>query len=776
MVDPEILEGLSGLPLPDDLLKQVQEVVGDGEEIKLRARQKNTSEGFEFDGRRHLWLYETPKATKRNKDIVNDPNYYDRIPPGWTEEWANREITKDDYTPDGCPEEFPRDFVEFIMSMWDRSDKCKAYKQFWLYCEQARRWREEAVEWSDFPEGPEQEQFGVREMQRGHVNILYILDKYVTIKDDTQPGGRRKYHASTPQALLCFLKNIGVSYVVMKGRQAAITSTEMACAQTRFVTIPSYKGVLVTDDIEDTGKNIYGDKFKSTMFNMPHWWVPKKQNTVANSTERIVIKSGQHDTSEFGILPGNDPQSVNGMAPTDLYVDEGQNIGELRTLLWERRPSQMAEVGGEMRLVRQTFAWGTSASTSKGGGSLEEFYKDVKEAMIAGLDTRGWVSLFFDALCRPYVNEEILRKEYDLYMGERGAAKGRSIEAKRSMFAGHFPMSDEDTFARTGGDNMVSWVFIKSHRDRIIKGAPVITYGEFEEVYDKKKPMPVGSDMDFFVEGVKFNKWEDGAIDAPIRMFKDRQLGWIENYWQGTDPIQSASGLSRMGSVILAGAAATMEVEGKMLRIPAPVCIHNHRNPKVKESWKQTKLMGMYYANHGERACPELVEYNQGQSYIEWVQLPFLMLGESLVPRRMLPLGYQAGTQPYGADMKEKGRSSLHRDLGEFNENLAANVWYAEYFAQLSKIRQEERQTSAGVSVKWGTENNKAFNDDLVDAMGLAYVNMKYNGHGKIPRRLGTKEAPEYETLTMYVRNSDLSGYWAEVQVKAGTTEPEYVR
>jgi hypothetical protein len=439
----------------------------------------------------------------------------------------------------------------------------------------------------------------------------------------------------------------------------------------------------------------------------------------------------------------------------------------------------LASVNGKMRIMRRSHAWGTAASSSQGSGAIEEAWKHYHTMMISGKNTKGWVVLFFDAFCRPWMNYETYLSEYIRYIGNDEAdSKGKSLEDKKSMFASHYPMHYEDTFRRAGGDTVVPWIFVKTHRDRIAKYDSPIKYGWMVPQYDEKRPQPKDADEPFYVKDVKFEELPPNDPRCGIRLFKDRELGWVDNYVQFTDPIQSHTGYSRMASSIMAAEASSREKDGVKERIAAPVCIYNLRHPNVKFNWKQTKYMGMYYANHGERACPELVEYNQGQSYIDWVANPaFIDCQQSLIPRAILPIGYDVGTHPFGVDMKEKAKTNLHRDMAELNENYAKNVWFLEYFAQLQHIQQVEKRTPSGNTVvQWGTENYKKFNDDLVIAIVGSFVAMKVLYAGKTPKRHGTKDAPTSEMVMIPIKdaNFNLIG-WQEVPLASLQHELEPV-
>ena len=757
----------SGLTLPDDLLRELRELVDSRD---LEEEEKSDIDGPFYDGRKHLWLYRTPDPVPGNEDIVNDPNYYQKIPKEWIDKWRSKDIKVQDYWPKGCPEKLPKGFQEFIMSSWDRFDSITAYEPFYVYCEQARRWGEEKATAESFTRfSQEWIDYCLKDIDRCRQNHLYALDRHLWIKDDSQPSGQRKYKASTPQALLCFLKNLKLSYVILKGRQAAITSTEMALAAVRAKVLRSYKGTIVTDDVEVTGKNIFEDKFWNSSQRMP-WWFQAK-HVPHKSSLRVMYDfeagkgkaNSKRSTSEFGVLSGKDTQTINGTTPTDLYIDEGQNVSTLAKIVDERRPTQLAVVDGIMRVFRASYIWGTGSSSDKGKGALEDLYKQLKNSVAAGHETDGWVVLFFDAFCRPYMSKDIYFKEYRKYVGDGfKETKGRSVEEKKAMFASHYPMSDEDAFTRNE-NGIVPMIWVKKNLDRITgkyPGGP--DKGRFFPIYEKADVMPKGLHQPYRIKGVEFRKAELIDLHAPVSMFRDREDGMIDNYIQGTDPIQSEVGQSYMASTIMAASAFRFEKEGVKYNVQAPVCIVNGRTPNPKDIFLQTKLMGMYYANHGQTACPELVEYNQGHNYLEYIHSPFLNMQDSLMLRAELPTGYSVGSQTYGIDMKEQVKSRLHIDLLELNQALSDNIWFREYFLQLKNMEHEEN----GKSNKWGTKDTRRFYDDLVMSMVLAYVAMKYKYAGTMPKKIGTSMAPEYVSEMVRVSLPDNTWVWGEKQTR----------
>ena len=768
--------GLRDMPLlPNELIHDLNESIGPEEAFT----SEEMGDGPFYDGRRHLWLYKTPEASERNQDIANDPNYYDKIPQEWIDKWANREITKDDWSP-GAPEDLPKSFYRFIMSSWDRFDKIEAYEPFYVYCEYARRLNAEGVSAESFTRySQEWLDYCVNEYVRSHDNHLYALDRYVSIKDDSQPGGRRKYKASAPQALLCYLKNLSLSYVLMKGRQAAITSTEMALANLRSRVIKSYSGIVVSGDLDGSGKKIFEDKFKSTGKHLPDWFQPKKMPH--NSTLRVMYEFDGGDTkadakmvtSEFSMFSSKDSQKVNGMTPTDFYCDEAQNVVSLEELVEERMPTQLAEVNGVLTIVRQSYIWGTGNINDRGKGALERLYKSVKKQMVNGDNTQGWVALFFDGFCRPYMNKQTYFNQWTRVMrGETDEVKGRSTDDKKAMFASHYPMRDDDCFMRVE-NTVVPYIWIRKNLDRIDTHYAVgPKRGRFAFSLDSKRPMPKGMHVSHYIDrlSIRFEEADPSDITAPISMYMDRVERMKDQYIQGTDPIQSETGQSLMASVIMASAAHTVVKDDRTYRYPGPVCILNGRTQNPKDIFLQTKLMGMYYANHHERSCPELVEYNQGHNYLEYVESPFIDCESSLMIQPELGPAFAStrpnGRVPYGLIMSDDTKTVMHMQMNEFHSALARNVWYREYFMQVKNLQQEERRD--GKIIKWGTSDSRKYNDDLVMAMLLSYVAMKAKYAGRVPKKLGEED----EDLVIarsgqYIMQADGTKVWMNVPVYA---------
>ncbi len=362
-----------GLPLPKELLDLAGATATATQGVAPTASESWDSDGVSapaYDGRKHLWLYKAPNG----KD---DPCYWEKIPQEWKDEAALiKEITPDMWKPPGAPEKLPADFIKWCLSINPRFDEMIPYKPFYLFCEAARRWNSEDGGIEQFPEGSQEWiDYGLREMRRCSTNRLYGLDRYITITEDNK-GGRRKYSASTPQAMIAYMESILVSTVIKKGRHAAITSTFNACDVFDIMLTPSFKGALITDDVGTTAKNIFLDKFVPTLKNMPKWFRPSDEfgHYAHEKDEKIILQFGKKrgskadkkmKVSSYSLVSGKDTQAVNGLTLTKLRIDEAQNVANVKKIIEERRPQMWAEVDGMQRLVRMNAIWGCVCAGTK---------------------------------------------------------------------------------------------------------------------------------------------------------------------------------------------------------------------------------------------------------------------------------------------------------------------------------------------------------------------------------------------------------------------------
>lgn len=743
--------------------------------IEGEASGKAKSHAPEAISECHLYLFSVPVAKEgKNKGMPFEGQaYFDRIPQEWKDEWKDKPIDKSHWRLDS-QSELDAEFKSFINSHIPSFYKLKAYKKFWLYCEQARRWLKEARSISDIPYN-ERYDWKKSELEKMRQNKLYALNQYITIKEDGKASGRRKYEASAPQALLAFIIDIGLSFVLVKGRQAAITSTMMAIAAIEAIVRNSYSGIFITHKKDGTGTKLFNDKFKSTLQHMPAW-IRVAWNEDGWSATRVFIEfskeSGKgnkgRDASEFVLLGSEDSMVANGMTPTQTFFDECQNIPTYQLIKNEIDPTifQFNENTGEMERNRAIYAWGTGSSNNTGKGAFEADFKTILETWQTGENTHGWVPLFMDWTCRPGMNSEHYKLTRSKYLkGTSEESKGLSPTERLSLFKAHYPSEPDDAFM-TSHKTLVPMEFIVECQ-RFIKenvhdkGLRPMN-GRFVPVYDENQPMPPGSDFPYVINNVMWEEDPADSIDSPVKMMFPPERGWIDRYFQGTDPIQNDGGHSRFSSLIWDAVGYAEESHGHTIFHPTVACVLNHRSNNPRELFVQCALMGMYYANHGQKACKEIIEINQGHRYVEVKTGPLFNLSSSLVYRGALPASYRGGQHLYGVDLKGgKGsrKEALYHDITKLLNTYGKSIFYNEIWSQVRHISVEDRGDQG---VVWGTENKNVYNDDLVYALGYAELCSRV---GSVQPRRVSDDQREYRMIRVLARRPNGMPYYETKKV-----------
>jgi len=781
------------------------QLVGVGIPISESDKQKARISGIEvdgppsekesplLDGRQHLWL--TPEQAKAARNRSENPQpkaecYLDRIPTDWKKEWGQKIIAKSDWRP-MRPDKLTKDpeFRRFVSSHIPRFDRIIAYKPFWLYIKQALDWLDEGVQIGDF-EGEDARLYGLEEMARINENKLYGAIKYGFIKDDTQPGGWRKYHASTPQALLYWAMDCNLSGELGKGRQAAITSSIMLYDALTMLVRSSYKGVLVTDDVEFTGKSIFEEKLKQTIEmlilknpwmkpgDQPNWGAKKITHSWGGGKSKSEKRTF---SSDFTLAASNETQTINGTTPSVVRFDECQNIPTYQDIKLEARPTMLSNINGVLEIVRSLWAWGTGSRKQSGGGSFENEYKGTLQKWRLGDDTSSFIPLFFDRTCRPGITDEDYLREYEFYMSRQDdGMAGMTKEGRMAVFFSAYPNKPEDMFL-TSHKHIVPALLISEAWELIekycgSKGLPIP--GRFEPVFAPNEPMPEGSWYPHKVVGSRWVTMAPDDPDAPCKMFLNRPEGekWVYRWSQGTDPCVVGSGSSLFASAIYDAAGFWTEENGIKVYHPTVACILNDSKPNMEECFAQCTLMGMYYRNDNMKACPELVENNRGGEYQRWKMSPQFNLSESLIYRAQLPQKYQGGGHQYGIEIRNNSKGSSKTELffdivafvrsmgprkdptgrSQLDGQRIMNIWFYDYWTQLYNIEVEEK---ANQSVQFGTRNKNAFNDDLVYAVQYAFIASQVVN--QLPLKLDAVN-PEYR--------------WVEVQkLNTRTLEPYHV-
>lgn len=758
----------------------MERLYGGGVPIPDRHKQSVRLQGFESgslqdgpkkkvrtDGRGHLWLFEAQAifARERREDPQEDAeSYMGRIPQEMRDKWAGKTITKADWAPERV-DRHTKELRDFIKSHIPRFDRIGVYEKFYLYIEQANRWLSEGYTVEDFT-AEEQRRYATEEMRRIEENRLYGMNKYGWIKDDEMPGGRRKYYASTPQALIIFLLDSGYSLEIGKGRQAAITSTVMLYEAMTMLVRASYKGVLVTDDIEFTGKSIFNDKLKSSIgyvrLDQPWMYPPAAPNwadkKISFDWSGAVTKDEKKTlSSEYALAASDDTQTINGTTPSKVIFDETQNIPTYVAIKLEARPTMLTSgEDGTIRIKRQLCAYGTGSSHQRGKGAFENEYKSTIKKWAEGKDTSSFIPLFLDWTCRPNMTTSRYCEEYDFYLSaDNNEVAGMSKEERTAQFHAAMPSKPEDMFL-TSHKTIIPAILIKKHQDRILEKchgqglAPMP--GHFSPIYDYNKPMPDGSYLPFKVIGAKWNETGYDDFEAPCRMLTPHVPGWAKRYVKGTDPIQSPTGNSKFASVVIDRAGRVEEQNGQHLYNPVVACILNWKSEVVEENFLQSALMNMYYSNYGQRGCMEAFEQNQGQAYEQFMISPAIDMDKYLWLRMAFPARYRGGGHLRGLGLKSgsKGGSkgALYADVRSGFLDMGDGIWHYEMFTQAQNVVVEEKDQGG---MAYYPRNKNVDNDDLLDAFGFALISAEIEMG--LPTEVGVGDSPRTIRKTIMDRD-----------------------
>lgn len=704
-----------------------------------------------------------------NRHHLTIDEYLERIPVAWKERWKDKQIRQSDWKPvDVCDPDIETNerFLEFYLSHIPRFDRLIPYEEFFLYIEQARRWHEETkdVDVATMDE-VEAREFAQREGRRIEDNKLYGLNRYIRIQEDGFPEGRQ-YVAGTPQAMLAFFYDRGNDILLLKGRQAAITSTMMAIIVLDMFCKKDFRVVLLTDDKIKTGMGILDAKVQATVQLLPVMFTQEldEEGTLWHK-EGVTLSFEAADTkmdrrrnaSHLTLMSSNDSQAVNSKTPTVTLYDEVQNIELFRKIRKEVSPTQIAERNGKHIKIRQQIAWGTGSSNDRGKGVFQEDWFSMYNALKDGKATGGWLALFFDWTCRPrfsaqsYINER--RKELAEHHGDE--------ESGLAIFYSHYPSDPMDSFmARHNG--VVPPQYVKRNRDMLRNMPdnlrPII--GMFKPIYEFFGPedkTPVRERKLIGAEFIDIQTLVNRGVPMTqaiklcvVQMFMRPDNNYIGRYYQGTDPIQSATGRSQFSAAVWdrfgIESSGCCDTPHAHLH-PTVACIINGRTQDPEDLFLQAACMSIFYRNHGQVACRELVERNQGQNYIAYKQLPWINHQASLVMDTELKDEY-SGKGEVGFWMDTASKATLLGDLERLYYTYGHNIKFTDFHSQFAEIEVVENDNKRKT---FGTRDYEKFNDDIVIAVTLAKICADSVGRGR-PEKFGGVNTPK-EKVRMVPRH-----------------------
>ena len=208
---------------------------------------------------------------------------------------------------------------------------------------------------------------------------------------------------------------------------------------------------------------------------------------------------------------------------------------------------------------------------------------------------------------------------------------------------------------------------------------------------------------------------------------------WINRYYQGTDPIASDNGHSKMASVIWDAHFAT------------PVAVMNFRTDNYRYVFLQTVLLGMYYnvADENRQAVTELVESNIGTAYREYKENKDLV--RTLVIGTELPPIFQTrdNTVKIGIDNKGLRNAAIINMMHQVFDSFGDNIYLPVFFNQLKTFTCKQ----VGRSEIWEPLDKKHYWDDTLFALTYAYLCAQCFAHLPPEEMSGEKAQAKFKKI-----------------------------
>jgi len=579
------------------------------------------------------------------------------------------EVKTSEWYPSHKPLEYTQEFVKWVDGFnkgWREKDE---YPPFLLYKKQAYEWLKDKDDITDYHDEEEQEDFILREYMRCRDNSLYCANKYGWLKEGDVHSGGLKFEAWSPQEITYFLADCGYNILIGKARQIGFTSMLGLLANKRINFNKSYYVKFVTHT-KEKGEEIFRDKIQWSFGRFPDWLRNKVYNYSHNMLslrERGEEKGKTAGANSLVEVVTPKVDAINGGQPNLVLIDEIGLISIFTRMMKEGRPAlfYFNPKNGKMEMKRQLIAWGTGGEMDKGGAVFEAEFKAALSAWKDRNFDYGIIPLFFDCFARQGMTQEIYDKEKSYYYSVTGAER----EVSRVQFHQHYPLTMDDMFLRKSSSivpiNLINEQIIKIHQ---LDGVDKPKYGYFEPIYDTNSPTN-DEVVPYKIKGAEFiptTGMDDGRTTAVL--FMQPEKGWEYRYYQGTDPINSETGKSKMAATVwdaLIGSA---------------VCVVNHRVQRFKETYLQCLLVGLYYDQEGS-TLKELVESNIGDMYVDFLETHGQ--GRRLAGNSDLPKFMQTPTSKWwGIANRANTAGKISNKIIEMIDVYAKNIYILWFWLQ----------------------------------------------------------------------------------------------
>ena len=654
-----------------------------------------------------------------------------------------KKVETEDWFPNHKPLEYPRSFIRWVNSMNKGWRNMIAYKPFDLYVKQQQQWIDEDDHITNYSNTEDQEDYIVQEYKRCQVNTLYFANKYGYLKEGDASGGEVKYKAWKAQQILLFLVDCGYNVMIGKARQIGFTTTMGLVAMCKISFKKSFFCKFITHS-RDKGEEIFRDKIRWGFGKIPEWLVEEPHNDSASalSMKGKTKKKGRTEGSHSRIqvdTPAVD--AINGGAPNLVLIDEiglfelfGKMMREGRPTLFFFNPDN-----GQMEMRRQLVCWGTGGEMSKGGAVFESEFKAAVEAWRTENYKYGIIPLFFDAYARQGMSKEIYNSEKKVYYSKTGV----EAESSKVQFHQHYPITLEDMFLRTSKtiipvakcNEYLSKIYNLDPRDQP-------QYGYFEPIYNVNEPTPHGA-LPYTLKGANFiptEGMEDERTTSVIFKHPPKDETWEHRYYQGTDPINSETGHSKMSSSIWDAYTNTCS------------SMVFWRVRDYKQCYLQCVLQGLYYDQTNAGGVKELLERNIGQLYYDFQEQ--IGISRRLTANSILPPFLQTPTSGWwGISNKTNTAGHISNKIIEMIDAYAENIFIPWFFFQLKTFVQKDLKGSATHrQTRFQAADLKYDYDDGIFSLGFAYINAQ--AHSRYEPKM-INEVQQQTRKIKYVQNSE---------------------
>src|SRR3972149_7470339 len=615
-------------------------------------------------------------------------------------------ITKEQWLPESIIYH-KKDFVNWIDSINSGFQNKIHYNKFALYCQQADDWYSENDSIVNYHDIDEQKEYIFQEFDRCRDNVLYFANKYGYLVDETQDSGRLKFYAGENYdhlKIICYLNDCGYSFILGKPRQVGGTTIHGLIALRDTTLRSNFFTKFITKDKTLAGKQL-DEKIKYPYGELPEFFKLKRavdanedESCILNDTEtlfNIGIKSkkgnGKGINSKIEIVAPT-KTAINGGAPPKVYIDEADDVRGLSEMMTEARPTMFKKVNNKLKQVRQLIIWSTGTSLNAGGDFEIEWNKY----------TALWNKREFGAGIIPLFFDWTTRCDYKTYQDEKLAYSGGIDGKSIYQFYQHFPSTPADMF-RSYDNTLIDREIIEKNIDKIYNSElEPCQFGYFEPEYDKSIEYDEKSYVPYKIIGANWMPCDELNDRCSTIIFQHPKREWINRYYQGTDPISSSTGLSKMASSIWDEYYHT---------ISAITNIRKSNNPNY--SLLQSMVVGIYYDVKKELAERNIIlPYQQFKEHNSFV--------DNMVINSELPDYLSSGElSEIGVDNKGDRNKTIIERMREMVRTYGDRIFIQLFW--------EQHRTFVGVNkktgyVKWGTKDARIFNDDTLFATVYSYI------------------------------------------------------